>query len=87
MPSCRPPRPTGWCARDLTARIPEFIALAEARLNRVLRRLAEMDKALTATIGVAHHRAPGAYSEALALWITPPAPPTGTNCSLSTRRR
>jgi hypothetical protein len=36
--------------RDLTARIVEFIALAEARINRVVRsRTAEREASLTAT--------------------------------------
>ena len=42
-----------WLVRaDLTTRIPEFIALAEARLNRTLRaRLAEVEVSLSSTPG------------------------------------
>lgn len=60
-----------WLVRgDLTQRIPEFITLAEARLNRVLRaRLAETDVALTATPGSRTLPLPGGFAEALAVWI------------------
>jgi hypothetical protein len=60
-----------WLVRaDLTARIPEFIALAEARLNRVLRlRLAEAEQALSAAPGVRTIPLPAAFAEPLALWI------------------
>ena len=60
-----------WLVRgDLTARIPEFIALAESRLNRVLRvRLAEAEAALTATVGVRTVPLPAGFAEPLALWI------------------
>jgi len=60
-----------WLVRaDLTARIPEFIVLAEARLNRVLRaRLAETEAALTATVGMRTVALPAGFSEALMLWI------------------
>lgn len=60
-----------WLIRaDLTARIPEFIALAESRLNRVLReRHAEVDYALTATVGSRTIALPATFSEALNLWI------------------
>jgi hypothetical protein len=63
-----------WLIRaDLTARIPEFIALAESRLNRVLRqRQAELDVGLTGIPGSRFIPLPAAYSEALTLWITPP---------------
>lgn len=69
-----------WLIRsDLTARIPEFITLAESRLNRVLRkRQAEIDVAMT---GVASSRTialPAAYSEALTVWLTPPGSATRT---------
>lgn len=62
-----------WLVRaDLTARIPEFITLAESRLNRVLRaRRAESDASLTATVGVRTIALPAAYSEALNCWLTP----------------
>ncbi|MBS0359824.1 MAG: hypothetical protein JSR98_00480 [Proteobacteria bacterium] len=60
-----------WLVRaDLTARIPEFVALAESRLNRVLRaRLAETEAALTATAGARTIPLPAGFAEPLALWI------------------
>lgn len=60
-----------WLVRaDLTARIPEFIALAEARLNRVLRpRLAEAEVALTATLGARTVPLPTGFTEPLRVWI------------------
>lgn len=63
-----------WLVRaDLTARIPEFIALAESRLSRVLRlRLAEIDVPLVGVVSSRFIPLPSAYTEALALWITPP---------------
>lgn len=63
-----------WLVRaDLTARIPEFVALAEARLNRLLRtRLAEADVALAATPGARTVPLPPGFTEALALWIVRP---------------
>lgn len=63
-----------WLVRgDLTARIPEFITLAEARLNRVLRaRLAEVEAALTGVAGARTLPLPAGFAEPLALWITRP---------------
>jgi hypothetical protein len=63
-----------WLVRgDLTARIPEFISLAEARLNRLLRaRLAETEAALTAVVGARTVSLPTGFAEALALWIVRP---------------
>ncbi|MBW8812512.1 MAG: hypothetical protein JF588_03715 [Caulobacterales bacterium] len=63
-----------WLVRaDLTARIPEFISLAEARLNRELRvRLAESEAALTTVAGARTLPLPAAFAEALALWIVLP---------------
>jgi hypothetical protein len=60
-----------WLVRaDLTARIPEFIALAEARLNRVLRpRLAETEVALTASVGARTILLPAGFTEPLRVWI------------------
>jgi hypothetical protein len=60
-----------WLVRsDLTARIPEFITLAEARLNRVLRaRLAETEAVLTATPGARTIPLPAGFAEPLALWL------------------
>jgi hypothetical protein len=61
-----------WLVRtDLSARIPEFITLAEARLNRVLRsRLGEADVALTAVAGSRTVPLPSDFAEASALWLT-----------------
>lgn len=63
-----------WLVRaDLTPRIPEFIALAEARLNRVMRtRLAEVDVSLTAGVGVRTIALPAGFTEPLRLWIERP---------------
>lgn len=63
-----------WLVRgDLTARIPEFVALAEARLNRVLRaRLAEAEVPLTATVGSRTLPLPAGFAEPLALWMVRP---------------
>lgn len=63
-----------WLSRtNLTARVPEFISLAEARLNRVLRtRRAEMDVALTGVLNSRTISLPAAYSEALNVWIIIP---------------
>lgn len=60
-----------WLVRaDLTARIPEFITLAEARLNRVLRtRLAEVEVGLAATPGARILPLPAGFTEPLRLWI------------------
>lgn len=55
---------------DQTANIGGFIALAEVRLNRILRlRLAEMDVPLTSTAGSRFVPLPGTYSEALTVWL------------------
>ena len=63
-----------WLVRaDLTVRIPEFIALAEARLNRVLRvRLAETEVALTSGIGVRLIPLPAGFTEPLRVWRVRP---------------
>ena len=60
-----------WLVRgDLTQRIPEFIALAEARLNRVMRaRMAEAEVVLTAGVGVRTIPLPTRFTEPLRLWI------------------
>jgi hypothetical protein len=60
-----------WLVRaDLTARVPEFITLAEARLNRSLRaRLAEVEQTLTATVGARTIPLPAGFTEPLAVWI------------------
>lgn len=60
-----------WLVRgDLAARIPEFITLAEARLNRVLRtRLAEADVALSVSVGSRKIPLPAEFTEPLRVWI------------------
>lgn len=64
-----------WLVRgDLTARIPDFIALAESRLNRVLRaRLAELNVPMTGIPASRFIALPAAYTEALTVWITYPS--------------
>lgn len=61
-----------WLVRgDLTARIPEFITLAEARLNRVLRaRLAEVEQGLTGVVGARTLPLPAGFAEPIGLWVT-----------------
>lgn len=63
-----------WLVRaDLTARIPEFITLAEARLSRVLRpRMAEVEQPLAGVVGSRFVSLPAGFAEALALWIELP---------------
>jgi len=63
-----------WLVRgDLTARIPEFITLAEARLNRVLRtRLSEVETSLSAGVGARAIALPAGFTEPLRLWLTNP---------------
>lgn len=63
-----------WLVRaDLTARIPEFIALAEARLNRVLRhRLAVVEHAATLAAGTQRAALPAGFGEAVRLWLSEP---------------
>ena len=60
-----------WLVRgDLTQRIAEFISLAEARLNRVLRaRLAETEVALSAAPGARTIPLPDGFTEPLRLWL------------------
>jgi hypothetical protein len=60
-----------WLVRaDLTARIPEFITLAEARLNRVLRtRLAETEVPLAVPTGARSVPLPAGFTEPLRVWI------------------
>lgn len=59
-----------WLERgDLAARIPDFIALAEARFNRVLRlRMMEVEAALTLGAGARKVALPSAFREPIALW-------------------
>lgn len=61
-----------WLERgDLTARIPDFIALAEARFNRVLRlRMMEVEAALTLGVGARKVALPAGFREPVALWRT-----------------
>jgi len=60
-----------WLVRaDLTARIPEFITLAEARLNRLLRtRLSEAEAPITTTVGQRRVALPAGFTEPLRLWL------------------
>lgn len=60
-----------WLERgDLTARIPDFITLAESRLNRELGiRSLESDAALTGVIGSRFIPLPAGFREAQNLWI------------------
>jgi hypothetical protein len=60
-----------WLVRgDLTARIPEFITLAESRLNRILRtRLATVEVALGGVVGARTIPLPSEFAEPIALWI------------------
>lgn len=64
----------GWLVRgDLTARIPDFIALAEARLNRVLRtRLNEVDAPLATAPGARRIALPAGLTQPLRLWLERP---------------
>ena len=59
-----------WLERgDLAARIPDFITLAESRLNRLLRlRLMETEVALTAVVGSRTLALPAGFTEPVALW-------------------
>lgn len=59
--------------RDLTARIPDFIGLAEARFNRILRlRLMEVEASLVVVAGARKLSLPVGFREPLALWIDQP---------------
>ena len=56
---------------DLTAKIPDFIALAESKINRKLRvLLQETESTLTATIGSRLMAAPTLFGTPIALWLT-----------------
>ena len=63
-----------WLERgDLADRTGDFIALAESRLNRVLRlRMMETEEALTATTGVRTVPLPAGFREPVALWLNRP---------------
>lgn len=60
-----------WSDRaDLTARIPEYITLAESRLNRELRlRVMESDQPLTGVVDSRNIALPSGFIEPLALWL------------------
>ena len=60
-----------WLERgDLTDRVPDFITLAESRLNRVLRmRALETEEALSVAQGSRLVTLPSGYREAVALWL------------------
>lgn len=60
-----------WLVRgDLTARVPEFITLAEARLNRIARaRRAETEASLTLASAARTIALPAAFGEPLRCWI------------------
>lgn len=63
-----------WLERgDLAERAADFIALAESRLNRVLRlRMMETEEALIATVGVRTLALPAGFREPVALWLQTP---------------
>jgi hypothetical protein len=63
-----------WLVRgDMAARIPEFITLAEVRLNRILRmRLAEAEVTLNIAEGERSAVLPTGFTEPLRLWIVRP---------------
>lgn len=60
-----------WMERsDLAPRIPDFMTLAESRLNRLFRgRMNEVSAALTATPGQRTIALPTLFSEAITLWL------------------
>lgn len=60
-----------WLERsDLATRIPDFIALAESRLNRLFRgRMNEVNAVLTAVPGARSIAAPPAFSEAVSVHL------------------
>jgi hypothetical protein len=60
-----------WLERsDLNPRIPDFIALAESRLNRLFRgRMNEVNAALTATPGLRTITLPATFSEAVSVHL------------------
>lgn len=64
-----------WLERgDLAPRIPDFIRLAESRLNRRLRlRLMEAEAGLTGAAGQRLLPLPAGFSEALGLWLEGPS--------------
>ena len=62
---------------DLTAKIPDFIRLAESRINRKLKLLLqETESTLTATIGSRLMAVPTRFGTPIALWLTTYLPRT-----------
>lgn len=63
---------TNWLHRsDLTAIIPDFITLAESRINRTLQLpTKEIEVSLTASIGSRTIALPSGYVSPIALWLT-----------------
>lgn len=62
---------------DLTAKIPDFIRLAESRINRKMRLLLqEQESTLTATIGSRTMAVPTRFGTPIALWLTTYLPRT-----------
>lgn len=61
----------GWLHRaDLSAKAPEFIALAESRLNRLLRlSVMESSEPVTTVVGSRFVAIPAGFIEPLALWL------------------
>jgi len=60
---------------DLTATIPDFIALAESRINGIVHmRAMELEAALSLPIGERRIALPAAYSSPLAVWLTTDQP-------------
>lgn len=62
---------SGWLHRsDLATKAPDFIALAESRLNRLLRlRTMESNEAMTASAGSRSVALPAGFIDPLALWL------------------
>lgn len=62
----------GWLHRSsLTSRIPDFITLAESRLNRLIRPAPqETEGSLTATTGIRTIALPSGFVNPVALWMT-----------------
>lgn len=67
---------TNWLHRnDLTTVIPDFISLAESRINRLLSaRGTEIDAVLTATAGSAFIDLPADFGSSIALWFESVSP-------------
>jgi hypothetical protein len=65
-----------WLHRDdMTDRIPDFIRMAESRINRLLpSRQAETERALTGTISSRTISLPSGFKQLLGLWLTTYSP-------------